>query len=67
MLLIHLKKFVISVRVGVVYIIRLGGNDVSEIKTDRKVFVLGLEQYQIQCCYLCSWFLWWKMLGSRGQ
>lgn len=40
MLLIHLKKFVESVRVGVVYIMRLGGNDVSEIQTDRKVFVL---------------------------
>lgn len=39
MLLIHLKKFVVSVRVEVVYIIRLGGND-SEIQTDRKVFVL---------------------------
>lgn len=39
MLLIHLKKFVVSVRVGVVYIIRLGGNDVGEIQTDRKVFV----------------------------
>lgn len=43
MLLIHLKKFVISVRVGVVCIIRLRGNAVSEIQTDRKVFVLELE------------------------
>lgn len=46
MLLIHLKKFlkkfVVNVRVGV-YIIRLGGNDVSEVQTDRKVFVLELE------------------------
>lgn len=40
MLLIHLKKFVVSVKVGVIYIIRLGGNDVSEIQTDRKVFIL---------------------------
>lgn len=39
MLLIHLKKVVVSVRVEVVYIIRLGGN-YSEIQTDRKVFVL---------------------------
>lgn len=34
-MLLILKKFVVNVRVGV-YIIRLGGNDVSEIQSDRR-------------------------------